>query len=649
MVAQTPSDSQLRTLRMLQKASSGPLFSPTVAPEGGMRLPPFGTTSSSTSSTGSRLGKSRPPLSVSPCSSYDNTVSSPVTRQTLDHVQEETDYDVPLSQEVKSPAYPQGPVCIYDPHVYLYLEPSHVEAREFDVVLNVAREVRNPFTSAADDGVRQQTEHKGVHTALDSEDCLAGRDSTSEPQTAASDQSFSSAFEVQTDEPLMTLPSTPKASRPNPEYIHVPWDHNTNVVEDLLRLCELIDDRVRQKKRVLVHCQCGVSRSASLVVAYGLYKNPQLTVQEAYDAVKFRSRWIGPNMNLIYQLSEFKSKLTKTHGTGVGASAWHSWRSLGSNHRANSNVVLSPDLTASSLRIPPQKSLSTPAHSSPMNRQLSASRANSFSLPPSSQLAQSSSGGEVTPGPSSAPPNIQFCPAKMSAEPEKETEVADGGSTTSLGNPPRLMDTEQDVTLSPSTMEREAIEEKEAAPAGGVANDLQEVAKDLAPGEHGTEPLSMSKPMESDKCSGISPSTTTHNVARSDDFPTLDVPIPTPNLPGGFSPSPILPGGFSSLRSRRQGPLPLRPLPLHKEKTQLAMSQLPEKTFDPDVPPTPSLLSPRAAEFTASPFHRTAAGDLVGTSVYEQGLMSPRSLEEDPRSPHHRGEAPITRSIFDMI
>jgi tyrosine-protein phosphatase len=82
----------------------------------------------------------------------------------------------------------------------------------------------------------------------------------------------------------------------DPEYIHIPWEHNSDIVPDLLRLCKLIDERVNQGKKVLVHCQCGVSRSASLVVAYGLYKDPSLSVQEAYDAVKAKSKWIGPNM-----------------------------------------------------------------------------------------------------------------------------------------------------------------------------------------------------------------------------------------------------------------------------------------------------------------------------------------------------------------
>ncbi|TKA38493.1 hypothetical protein B0A49_13983, partial [Cryomyces minteri] len=109
-----------------------------------------------------------------------------------------------------------------------------------------------------------------------------------------------------------SLPDGPSGSAP--EYIHIPWEHNTDIVPDLYRLVQLIDDRVSNGKRILIHCQCGVSRSASLIVAYGLYKNPGMSVQEAYDSVKKRSKWIGPNMNLIMQLQEFRSNLLKSSG-----------------------------------------------------------------------------------------------------------------------------------------------------------------------------------------------------------------------------------------------------------------------------------------------------------------------------------------------
>ena len=87
------------------------------------------------------------------------------------------------------------------------------------------------------------------------------------------------------------------------------------------------------------------------------------------------------------------------------------------------------------------------------------------------------------------------------------------------------------------------------------------------------------------------------------------------------------------------------------------------------VPATPSILSPRAVEFTATPFHRTVAGDLAGSSVWERGLVSPRleggiqngffggqtKMEgvgvgkEDPRSPPVRGEIGVWRRIDDVL
>lgn len=662
-----------------------------------MRLPPFATpaTSSRPSTTGGRTGKARPPLSVSPLSSFDNSLSCPITRQTLDHVQEETDYEPPLSQEVKSPAYPQGPVCIYDPLVYLYLEPSHVEAREFDVILNVAREVLNPFLAAVEMDGQPRKEGVEIQGALDANKAyLAGRDSVSEPQTAVSERSFTSALEAQVEDASVTAPGTPKASRPEPEYVHVPWDHNTNVVDDLLNLCELIDKRVRQNKRVLVHCQCGVSRSASLVVAYGLYKNPQLTVQEAYDAVKFRSRWIGPNMNLIYQLSEFKSKLVKTHP--MGTAAWHSWRALGSG-RSNPNAIVNPSadsgLPSPGLRSPPHKSLSAPSQ---IGRD---TRSSSFS-PASAQLVPTSS-GDITPGPSSAPPDMQWSPGQTSPAPESDAVSSYAEPLHISASPPKFSDPDTNMVLSPSTMEREGIEEKEApAPVGGVTKDLQEVAKDLANNERKSAGMSLPKMDFGPEISISTPSfdgeyagekkavpvrgmrqDIQHEAKDSDNEDNSSPTAPprsmemvtedfrsqtpaalviketeikfSPTLPRTTlsTPSPTLPAGFSSLLSRRQGPLGSRQLPLRQGQSlpQLTTAQPSPRAIDPDVPQTPSLLSPRAAEFTASPFHRTSAGDLAGSSVFEQGLMSPGAKEEDPRSPHQIGEAPITRSIFDMI
>jgi len=265
---------------------------------------------------------------------------------------------------------------------------------------------------------------------------------------------------------------------------------------------------------------------------------------------------------------------------------------------------------------------------------------------------------------------MQWSPGKMPSELNSNIAM-----TTNQASPPRLMDLDTDMMLSPSSMAGEAIEEKEVAPAGGVAKDLQEVAKNLNSSEHGSDtisppnsnevdveghkfilpspprameidskqststPLSLPRAMDMDTDEAISPTTTSPPAKKTEKAPQSTLPAPSPTLPAGFS----------SLLNRRQAPLGLGRLPLRQPELPRLAPVLPPQSFDPDVLPTPSLLSPRAAEFTASPFHRTVAGDLAGSSVFEQGFMSPRATEEDPRSPHQKGEAEVTRSIFDMI
>ncbi|KAL8795289.1 MAG: hypothetical protein Q9182_007551 [Xanthomendoza sp. 2 TL-2023] len=592
-VPPTPADPQQRTLKYLQTASTlSTISSPTVAPEGGMRLPPFGTVS-----IPSRMGKGRPPLSISRHSSVDSQ-ASPIKPQMLEHVQEEPDYDLPLSREAKSPAYPQGPVCIYDPGVYLYLEPSDTEASQFDVVLNVAREVKNPFTSAASQApalcpdALSQTTSEMDKPAANLEKTI--------PKVAAPEPEQSSSFTLgkPVNNESDSVSEAPKRFKHKPEYIHIPWDHNTNLVDDLLRLCELIDQRVQDGKRVLVHCQCGVSRSASLVVAYGLYKNPDLSVQEAYDAVKSRSRWIGPNMNLIYQLTEFRGKLPKNAGPSF--TNWQGWKNGGTG-RLNASSALS-----SEQRISRPPSSHRNSHQEPLiassrkEHELTPVRANSFSPPSSAQLAQLSTSDAVSPGPSSAPPDVQWSPS-VDTDERREQQVW--------------------------------AEEPEQIPITAIKIEDDLKADEDVKRKHETSVMedgSTVKVVEPENPKGSSP------IGTSEAVPTISgaaLPTTSPKL---------LPGGFSSIPTRKQVP---RPLPFR----QLPSVEVDRSVVD-DVPKTPSLLSPRAAEFTASPFHRTVAGDLAGSSVFEQTIMSPKaSQDDDPRSPVQKGEAPITRNIFSML
>ncbi|KAK2794636.1 hypothetical protein FQN51_000805 [Onygenales sp. PD_10] len=239
-----------------------------------------------------RVSPDRPTLSSQPLFS---------SREALHELAEEEDR--PTSRESRrgsDKGYPDGPVLIYDSGLYLYLEPSCDEASNFDVVVNVAKEVANPFHRVEE---KQDTVVSVWKATLPD----AQRQSVVEPNTALSEMSFKSALEFQPSD--TESPTTPKAGKHEPEYIHVPWDHNSEILDDLYPLCQLIDDRISKHKKVLIHCQLGVSRSASLVIAYGLYKNQDKDFNAMYSIVKERSCWVGPNMSLIYQLTDFRSRV----------------------------------------------------------------------------------------------------------------------------------------------------------------------------------------------------------------------------------------------------------------------------------------------------------------------------------------------------
>ena len=90
----------------------------------------------------------------------------------------------------------------------------------------------------------------------------------------------------------------------NQKIIELDDSPSTNIIQyfkDCLKFMDETDDKV------FVHCFAGVSRSATLVIAYFMWKN-KLTYKESYNFVK-NNRFIGPNIGFTRQLLIFEKKL----------------------------------------------------------------------------------------------------------------------------------------------------------------------------------------------------------------------------------------------------------------------------------------------------------------------------------------------------
>ncbi|KFY31125.1 hypothetical protein V493_01376, partial [Pseudogymnoascus sp. VKM F-4281 (FW-2241)] len=321
----TPAGLRVTTLHHAASTSDMGMFSPDLrssmaGPQGGMRLPGFERSQISGLSNAFRKPT---PIMESRATGQQHKLEeiSPIRTQLATRsggdIGGDT-FDCAANEDVKSPGYPAGPIVIYEPYVFLYLEPSAEEATEFDVVMNVASEVKNPFKAkqALEESKSQVAEPSKSFDAMDI-------DRDTPPMTGASMATFTTAFEVQpmdASTPTETSPTTPKPLSKEPEYIHIPWEHNTDISKDLLGLCETIDDRVNQGKKVLVHCQQGASRSASLIIAYGMYRNPSLTVDAAYNAAQAKSKYVSPNINLMYALQDFRKTLQARQQPKLGRS-----------------------------------------------------------------------------------------------------------------------------------------------------------------------------------------------------------------------------------------------------------------------------------------------------------------------------------------
>lgn len=84
------------------------------------------------------------------------------------------------------------------------------------------------------------------------------------------------------------------------------WDDEP-IFEYFEEVCAFIDKQ-REKGHVLVHCRAGVSRSATIVIAY-VMKKKRWTYKEAYEFVLSKRGIIKPNQGFINQLMAWEKTL----------------------------------------------------------------------------------------------------------------------------------------------------------------------------------------------------------------------------------------------------------------------------------------------------------------------------------------------------
>lgn len=94
------------------------------------------------------------------------------------------------------------------------------------------------------------------------------------------------------------------------QYLNIKLDDNPS--SDLkiyfLKACQFLSDALSTGGRILVHCNLGVSRSSTIVIAY-LMKSKQWTLKVAHDYVRDRRTCIRPNRGFLQQLSDWEQSI----------------------------------------------------------------------------------------------------------------------------------------------------------------------------------------------------------------------------------------------------------------------------------------------------------------------------------------------------